>query len=93
MVDETFERKVLACLLLSGEFCSSVARHLKPSYFESVVRHNIGKLAIDFHLKYQAKLSHLGFTEGIKDMVRHKVIAEADITLYVEEYRKLTRIS
>lgn len=89
IIDVHFEDKILACLYGSGEFCAVAAQHLKPSYFDGVVKHNLSKLAIEFWDKYKTKISRLGFVEGMKELAGKKVIPDKDIKIYTTEYRRL----
>lgn len=92
MISPAFEDSVLACLLKSGEFCTVAGRNLKATYFDTPVKHNIAKLSIDFFKRYGTKMSPMGFTEGVKDLVLKKVISDKDITLYAAEYKRLLAI-
>lgn len=92
IIDSNFEDKVLASLLKSRDFCVVAAQHLKPSYFENPVKHNIAKMGIDFYNKYQTKLSNIGFVESVKDLVSNKTISDKDAPLYATEYKRLQKI-
>jgi replicative DNA helicase len=92
IIDINFEDKVLACLLKSGEFCAVAAHHLKPSYFENPVKHNLSKMGIEFWKEYGTKLTPTGFVWTTKTLVESKTIKEADLSHYVEERKRLLSI-
>jgi replicative DNA helicase len=92
IIDEYFEDKVLACLLGSTDFCATAAQHLKSKYFTNPVRHNIGKLAIDFYNHYGALVSAPAFVTELRELMSRKVIKKEDMTLYGDEFKRLKKI-
>jgi replicative DNA helicase len=92
MIDEAFERKVLACLYRVRDFCTVSHSHLKPSHFEDIVRHNMSKMAMDFWDKYHAPISSAAYADSLKNLIARGTISKEDILAYAEEHKKIYKI-
>lgn len=91
MIDEAFEQRVLACLYRSQEFGTVAKSHLKASYFENPVRHNMGKIALDFLGRYGVPPSKAAFVDTVADLVKKKTLKKDDAPLYVNEFKALEK--
>jgi len=92
IIDTAFEDRVLACLLKSKEFNAAASQHIKPSYFEGAMKHNLAKAAIDFYSKYRVKISAAGFVDALKELTTTKTVSDKDVSLYAAEFKRLLAI-
>jgi len=92
IIDEIFEKKVVACLLKQIDFLATASQHLKPNYFSSPVYANIGKMAIDFYNRYESLLTPVAFGEQTKMLLKKGVIKEIEIDVYVKTYMEIIKI-
>ena len=89
LIDDLFERKSLACLLRSNEFCSTGATHIKPSYFEGAMRQNMAKMALDFFDRYKTTITSMAFVQEITKLVLAGTIKKAEAGRYGAELKAL----
>ena len=92
IIDELFEDRILSCLFRSKDFCTVAGQHLKPSYFENPVKHNLAKMAIDFYTAYRSVITELGIVEETKALVKGKVIKPDDVGHYAREIVRLKKV-
>ena len=92
IIDELFEDRILSCLFRSKDFCTVAGQHLKPSYFENPVKHNLAKMAIDFYTAYRSVITEFGIVEETKALVKGKVIKPDDVGHYAREIVRLKKV-
>lgn len=81
------EQKVLACMMRSRDFCSVAATHLKPSYFENPIRHNLAKISADYYKLYGSPITLAAVTSELSKLVKSGKVNAADVPVYAGEMK------
>ncbi len=92
LIDDEFEKKVLACMAKSTEFSSITTHHINPGYFTGDIRHNIAKIFLDFFKTYGTVISEYAFSEIIISLAKNKTIPMSDATTYGKFFKELKEI-
>lgn len=92
LIDDEFEKKVLACLSKSTEFSQIATHHINPSYFTGDLRHNIAKIFADFFKTYGTVISEYAFSEIIISLAKNKTIPMSDASTYGKFFKELMAI-
>lgn len=92
IIDDAFEKKVLACFVKSSEFSAGAAPHLKPEYFTGKVRHNFFKIVAGYHREYGAGISAFALTKILAGLVSKGTIPAADLGAYNKLYHELLKV-
>lgn len=88
-MDLGLDEKVLACFYKHKEFCATTQQFLKMTHFESAIDANMFKMAQDFYRKYNCIITDHGFADSVSHMVTKRILAENEVTAYVEKFNKI----
>lgn len=91
LIDDTFEKKTLACFLKSTEFAGGAAGHLKPEYFSGKVRHNLAKILLEYHRQYGAGMTVYAFTKTLAPLITKGAIPATDLASYSTLFKELQK--
>jgi len=66
MIDSSFQKKVLACMVKVSSFGAVASQHIKASDFEGTLHKNVAKAILDYHQKYGSCITNHAFITIMK---------------------------
>ena len=89
IIDDNFEKLVLACLVKLPQFLAVASNHLKTDLFDSVIDANIAKITIQHYKKYRVSINNMVFVHYLKELVNKKIVKAEELKLYADRYKIL----
>lgn len=92
MIDQVFEKKVIAGLFRDYEFCTAASKYVKKDYFDLAINKNMSRIAIDYFARYNSVISKDAFGWVLNDYLKARKIRSEEIPAYVAEYKALMSV-